>query len=52
MWNSRDAGDGSDQAGRHHRTQARHASLGKGEDDDPAPRLSHQPARENFTSRL
>jgi len=52
MWNSRDGGDGSDQAGRHHRSQARLFSLVKSEDDDPAPCLSHHPARESFTSSL
>jgi hypothetical protein len=52
MWNSRDAGDGSDQAGRHHRSQARLFSLVKSEDGDPAPCLSRHPARESFTSSL
>jgi hypothetical protein len=52
MWNSRDGGDGSSQAGRRHRSQVRLASLDKSEDGDPAPRLSHHPARESFTSSL
>jgi hypothetical protein len=52
MWNSRDAGDGSDQGGRHHRSQARLSGLDKSEDGDPTPCLSHHPARASFTSGL
>jgi hypothetical protein len=51
-WGWRDAGDGSDQAGRRHRSQTRLASLVKSEEGDPAPRLSHQPARASSMSRL
>src|SRR5918996_1264900 len=38
--------------GRRHRSQARPAGLVKSEDGDPAPRLSHQPARGSFTPSL
>ncbi len=37
------SGDGSDQAGRSDRPQARPVGLDKGEPDDPAPCLGHQP---------
>jgi uracil-DNA glycosylase family 4 len=52
MWNWRDDGDGSDQAGRRHRSQARLEGLDKSEGGDPAPCLSHQPARGSSTSSL